>query len=77
MPPWFPIRVLAAFNFVYLVPIRRYNRFPHVGTGEMTISAAKGLARPKMTSPFGADFAWVGRLNFSSISHRLKAIRLF
>jgi hypothetical protein len=50
--PWFPIRVPATFS-VYLVPFRRYKRFSSAAeNGGMTISAARGRARPEMTSPF-------------------------
>jgi hypothetical protein len=49
--------------------------FPLAEDGGMTISAAKGFARPEMTSPF--DSMMAGCWNFSSISHRSKLIRLF
>jgi hypothetical protein len=38
--------------FDYLLPLRRYSWFSLAEIGEMTISAARGRARPEMTSQF-------------------------
>jgi hypothetical protein len=50
--PWFPISVQYMFR-VYCVPFTSYMRF-FLGqkNGDLSISAARGRARPEVTSPF-------------------------